>query len=336
MAKSNSSATVRVCKADHCNKPAIANKSYCGHHDVFCTVVGCESVRDGGPFCNYHRNIARKHGVDAAHRDHTWCAADNCDRIAKFSRSNYCTYHQTHCHVEGCENKKQSKGILCGMHASRRQRKKVIKSGRVCSQSGCTLPVECNGLCSKHYAKQRRYGSVADAPGTERGLPLAWLQKLVTTTPITNECIEWPFNTDINGYGVLSTAGHSETPLKAHRVSLALYLGMSLNSLPASRISTRHLCPKGHNRKCVNPLHLAFGTHQENMQDSVQWGIQRGERNPGSILTEWMAIQIILDPRQPEKIANQYPISEAQVIKIKGGHAWKYLHERLNTPLLAA
>lgn len=57
-----------------------------------------------------------------------------------------------------------------------------------------------------------------------------------------------------------------------HRVSFEHYHG----PIPEDRNTIRHLC---NNPKCVNPKHLACGTHQDNMDDKVKAG--RQSRQPG-------------------------------------------------------
>lgn len=87
------------------------------------------------------------------------------------------------------------------------------------------------------------------------------------------DCWEWRGFRSANGYAGFGMNG---SPTAAHRVSLAL----SGVPLPANTL-VRHLC---HNRICVNPSHLALGTHADNMRDMVEAGRQAvGGRN-GSVL----------------------------------------------------
>lgn len=72
-----------------------------------------------------------------------------------------------------------------------------------------------------------------------------------------NSCWEWQEGLWHNGYGRFKWHYQS---WRAHRFAL-----VALGKLPQTfQGIVRHLC---HNRKCCNPAHLTWGTHEENMQD---------------------------------------------------------------------
>jgi HNH endonuclease len=70
-------------------------------------------------------------------------------------------------------------------------------------------------------------------------------------------CWNWKRGKSSDGYGSVGFRGKTEG---AHRVSAILFLGFD----PASRLHVLHTCD---NPACVNPKHLYFGTHQDNMRD---------------------------------------------------------------------
>lgn len=327
MATSNGSTKTRTCKVEDCNNPR-HSRIYCAYHAATCHIDGCEKPKNkSGVYCNTHRYAIKKYGYEIASQNKAICSVPNCTSTANLGgKSPRCDYHKTTCAEHGCENPVDQKHFLCGMHSSRKYRAKVAASGKVCSESGCSLPVECSGLCSKHYVKLRRYGSVDAAPCVPRGEPLRWITRLVQTLPLTNECIEWPFNMDAHGYGAIWHGPEgNRLLLKAHRVSLAIYDGLSIDSLPSSDVHARHLCPNGHNKACVNPLHLAWGTHAENMADSVPYGTQKGSNNPASKLNEDQVLGILLDLRDPREIALDYPVSADQIKTIKRREQWQHV-----------
>lgn len=83
-----------------------------------------------------------------------------------------------------------------------------------------------------------------------------------------DECWLWTGALKSTGYGHFGWAGRTRL---AHRFSLELATGT-----PAPGMDALHSC---HNPKCVNPQHLRWGTHQENMQDrNARRGWVRGTR----------------------------------------------------------
>lgn len=79
-------------------------------------------------------------------------------------------------------------------------------------------------------------------------------------------CWLWTGAPTAYGYGTISVEG---TITPAHRLSYVLHHG----SIPEG-LFILHKCPKGENRLCVNPDHLALGTNQDNVDDKVFWNRQ--------------------------------------------------------------
>ena len=80
---------------------------------------------------------------------------------------------------------------------------------------------------------------------------------------IMSKCIEWTGTIGADGYGKKWNAIRN-TWDQAHRVVYAEHNG----DIPKGML-VRHLC---HNRKCVNPEHLAIGTMKDNRQDDIDVG----------------------------------------------------------------
>jgi hypothetical protein len=89
-------------------------------------------------------------------------------------------------------------------------------------------------------------------------------------------CWEWTGSRVTGGYGMLGGERGSRGVL-AHRFSYEHHVG----PVPDEMI-VRHRC---HNPSCVNPEHLALGTHAENMADMARAGRRIG-RNVGTLLPE--------------------------------------------------
>lgn len=84
--------------------------------------------------------------------------------------------------------------------------------------------------------------------------------------PGADACWPWLGSILASGYGQVWWGGR---PQGAHRVAVMLADG----AWPAPGLVVRHLC---HNRVCCRPVHLRVGTHQDNSDDMVAAGRQRG------------------------------------------------------------
>jgi len=77
-----------------------------------------------------------------------------------------------------------------------------------------------------------------------------------------NECWEWTAGKQSRGYGCLWVAGKRKL---AHRVAWELVNG----AIPEGTIIRHRVC---NNPPCCNPVHLASGTHWDNVQDALRAG----------------------------------------------------------------
>lgn len=77
---------------------------------------------------------------------------------------------------------------------------------------------------------------------------------------------------------------------------------------------------------CVNPAHLSWKTHKENMADRVRDGTtNRGERCHSHKLIEAQVLAIRADTRLQREIAADYRVSTTTVGGIKTRHKWGWL-----------
>lgn len=110
----------------------------------------------------------------------------------------------------------------------------------------------------------------------------------------------------------------------AHRASWMIFRGR----IPGTRI-VRHKCD---NATCVNPDHLALGSHKDNTQDMIVRGrdlrcrdSRRGERSNFAKLTVDDIRAIRLDVRPQREIAAEYGVCQSAVSLIKQRRNWSHV-----------
>jgi hypothetical protein len=113
-----------------------------------------------------------------------------------------------------------------------------------CNLDDCTKKVQARGICSMHYKRLRRSGSLRR---------LTTEDKFWGRVEITDFCWYWQGYISDCGYGGFSNKGQ---PVQAHRYSYEVHIGQ----IP-SDLCIDHLC---RNKMCVNPDHLEAVTSPEN------------------------------------------------------------------------
>lgn len=155
---------------------------------------------------------------------------------------------------------------------------------KLCTVEGCAKRHRCKGYCRNHYDLYIRYGK-PEYKTSRRGEALAFIDELVRRSP-TTECITWPFSKDCNGYPC-------QVVVRGKRVRVLHWiLTLLQGDRPSRGHMARHLCGNGH-LGCVNPLHLRWGTAQENADDRVEHGRSlRGQAHWKASLTQSEVIEI--------------------------------------------
>lgn len=137
----------------------------------------------------------------------------------------------------------------------------------------------------------------------------AWMEAHLAKESYGDECIEWPFSKTGGGHGQYNRMG-------AHRYVLIQTRGEPVGE----RNCCAHSCG---NAACVNPNHLRWATHAENMQDMKVHGTwPEGENAGRAKITKDDAVSIFLDARTHREIAAEYGVTASNVSCIKRGISW--------------
>jgi hypothetical protein len=184
-----------------------------------------------------------------------------------------------------------------------------------CAVDGCSKRVFAGQYCGAHYRKNLRHGDPL-AGGSEKGAVMRWLQ--ANADHDGDDCLGFPFSS-IEGYYSVSMGGGRWS--KAHRVMCELRHGP-----PRKGQLALHNC---HNKSCVNPKHLRWGTPKENMQDAILCGnVARGEKSSASKLDEEMVLQIRKrwdGGETLDEIAKDFPVTRGAIWMAATGRTWAHV-----------
>ena len=138
-----------------------------------------------------------------------------------------------------------------------------------CREADCAKAVKYIGLCEAHYKRARRSGALP-LQRRANGYQAAWIHENVSFGG--EECLIWPFYRQPNGYGTVRWGGKTRRVI---RVMCELAHGPE----PVEGAVVAHSCECGRHG-CVNPKHLRWATHQENMKEAT---LNRRMRGPKKI-----------------------------------------------------
>lgn len=136
----------------------------------------------------------------------------------------------------------------------------------ICTIDGCNKRVAGRGLCNMHWARWRRNGDplVRSNRASKAAFYLDWLER--HKDHVGDDCLTWPFVIAPSARYVL-VALPGRRNVMVHRAMCELAHGPA----PADKPQALHSCGNA-DEFCVNPKHLRWGTHQENMDDKATHG----------------------------------------------------------------
>jgi predicted XRE-type DNA-binding protein len=121
-------------------------------------------------------------------------------------------------------------------------------------------------------------------------------------------CWDWTGSTKAEGYGVFW-----KSQVLAHRVSYRIYNG----PIPNGQM-IRHSCDRP---ICVQPAHLIYGTHDENMHDMVIRGRHLTK------LTEANVRWIRASDLTQKTLAEMFGVHRVTISKVLLGKTWRHVSD---------
>ena len=124
-----------------------------------------------------------------------------------------------------------------------------------------------------------------------------------------DECVIWPYVcTGVNGGNRPHFRGGDMRDTRVAVYVCRQFYGPA----PEGKPFALHKCPGKHNPKCINPYHLAWGSHVENMKDKAEQDPKR------EVLSDLELAQIILQASKGLKvkqIAKNFNLNRESVSK---------------------
>lgn len=142
--------------------------------------------------------------------------------------------------------------------------------------------------------------------------------------PCVEGCMIWVGPVNRDGYAVMTIGhGRERRRVTVHRVILTLKFNVEL----PPRIVTRHTC---HNRDCVHPEHLTWGSAADNVGDTVRAGRHAfGERHGNAVLTEEAVVEIrslwASRSMTVREMAARYGTSRSAIRAVVTGRTWRHV-----------
>ncbi len=198
----------------------------------------------------------------------------------------------------------------------------MARQKSICEIPDCGNPVKARGLCTRHYKRLRRHGDPLGGASfrAARGEPMEFIESALAAN--TEDCIEWPFSRDRDGYGKLGQG-------RAHRKVLEMASGPA----PSDEHEAAHAPAVCHNRACINPKHLRWATTAENSRDRYIDGTTCWGESGTSKLTARDVLAIRADAAAGVSIpdlARRHSVTYQNIRHILIGKTWRYLNGGLD------
>jgi hypothetical protein len=189
---------------------------------------------------------------------------------------------------------------------------------RTCSIEGCNKRARRRGWCNAHYHRWSSHGDPLGG-GTATGAARNFLESVALPYE-DDDCLIWPFGRIKNGYAYVKADGMMRP---THRVLCELAHGPS----PSPHYEAAHSCGNGH-LGCVNPRHVRWATHTENMHDAITHGTTtRGSKNPANKLddNDVRRIRKLRGSASQRAIAAEYGVAQGTIHDIQRRRTWGWL-----------
>ena len=186
-----------------------------------------------------------------------------------------------------------------------------------CSVEGCERKYMAASLCSMHYSRRRRHGSVGAPPPPKPPARVDVSVRFMSKVDVRgeNDCWNWTAGTDADGYGIFHVDSY---PIRATHYALK-----SDGKPRPDGAMALHSCD---NPACVNPAHLRWGSQLENEADKISRGRNvLGERQHSAKLTS-NDVRIIRNDNRPDaRIAAEYGVCARAIWNVKTGKTWRHV-----------
>lgn len=186
-----------------------------------------------------------------------------------------------------------------------------------CLVDGCEKGTYAKGYCRPHYRRLLRHGS-ATGVSAIFGAPRRFLE--AHKSDDSEQCLPWPFARLKSGIGVIRW--------EARVTPAARAMCMLAHGPQPEGFETAHSCGNGH-LGCVNPRHLRWATHQENIADKREHGTQLvGEQMWNAKLTESDVRNVrtrLAAGHRKADIARDYGVHPMAIRHIEIGKTWKHV-----------
>lgn len=196
-----------------------------------------------------------------------------------------------------------------------------MATSRICSIDGCGKPTNARGWCSAHHKRWLRHGDPLAGRKTMNGDPGRFLADALTSH--TDICLLWPFGRGHGGYAMF---GDGRTAYGSRSVSRIICETIH-GKRPSPKHESLHSCNNGH-LGCINPRHLNWGTHLENMADMIMCGrTRKGERHHAAKLTEAdvRKIRLLRGQHSQRALGEMFGVNKGTISSIFYGDNWGWL-----------
>lgn len=201
---------------------------------------------------------------------------------------------------------------MAGLFQSRHTAGNAMTAKR-CSVEACQKKHYGKGLCNTHYMRLRRGGSL-DARRAPDGAGIAFLQAHASHRG--RECLIWPFG---------KTGSYGAVHIGARSFNASHLMCLFAHGEPNGE--SRHALHSCDNPPCVNPSHLRWATHKDNMNDMTLRGRRaRGSQHKNAVLTEKQVVAIRQDNRTAAAVAREYGCAPKSVSRIRTRETWAWLN----------